>query len=113
MNVHCAHCGALFDARGKAKRLRYCAALKCQRERRRLGAQAIMREECDRAAIPGRLIRAASYVRMSTEHQNYSPEHQSKAISEYAAAHGLEVVRQYQDLGRSGLHIKIGPPCKA
>ena len=109
MNVHCAHCGNLFDARGKVKRLRYCAALKCQRERRRLGAQAIMREECDRAAIPGSLIRAASYVRMSTEHQNYSPEHQSKAISEYAAAHGLEVVRQYQDLGRSGLHIKNRP----
>lgn len=109
MNVHCAHCGTVFDARGKAKRLRYCAALKCQRERRRLGAQAIMQEECDSAAGPRSLVRAASYVRMSTEHQNYSPEHQSTAISEYATAHGLEVIRQYEDLGRSGLQINNRP----
>lgn len=109
MNVHCAHCGTVFDARGKAKPLRYCAALKCQRERRRLGARAISREDCDPAASPSSLVRAASYIRMSTEHQNYSPEHQIKAISEYAAAHGLEIVRHYQDLGRSGLRINNRP----
>lgn len=54
-------------------------------------------------------MKAACYIRMSTEHQNYSPEHQIKAINAYAAAHELEIVRHYQDLGRSGLHINNRP----
>lgn len=68
-----------------------------------------MREQCEPSATPSRLSRAACYIRMSTEHQNYSPEHQIKAISEYATAHGLEIVRHYHDLGRSGLHINNRP----
>jgi hypothetical protein len=39
------------------------------------------------------LIRAAQYVRMSTEHQKYSTENQADAIAHYAAARGFEIVR--------------------
>ena len=49
--------------------------------------------------------RAAEYVRMSTEHQQYSTENQAKVIRQYAAARNLEVVRTYADEGKSGLTI--------
>jgi hypothetical protein len=39
------------------------------------------------------LLRAAQYVRMSTEHQQYSTENQSEAIARYAKAHGMEIDR--------------------
>jgi DNA invertase Pin-like site-specific DNA recombinase len=51
------------------------------------------------------LIRAAQYVRMSTEHQQYSTENQSQAIRRYAEAHGMEIVRTYSDSGKSGLNL--------
>ncbi|WP_283842545.1 recombinase family protein [Bradyrhizobium sp. G127] len=51
------------------------------------------------------LVRAAEYVRMSTEHQRYSTENQSDAIRQYALQRGLEIVRTYADAGRSGLNI--------
>lgn len=50
-------------------------------------------------------VRAAEYVRMSTEHQQYSTENQADAIRQYAERHGLEIVRTYADEGRSGLRI--------
>ncbi|MGD9738425.1 MAG: recombinase family protein [Parvibaculaceae bacterium] len=50
-------------------------------------------------------IRAAQYVRMSTEHQQYSTENQADAIRQYANRRGLEIVRTYADEGRSGLRI--------
>jgi DNA invertase Pin-like site-specific DNA recombinase len=53
-----------------------------------------------RAAIP-----AAEYVRMSTEHQQYSTDNQRKVISEYAARRGMTIVRTYADSGKSGLRI--------
>jgi len=49
--------------------------------------------------------RAAQYVRMSTEHQQYSPENQLEVVNQYAAAHNLEIVHEYSDHGRSGLNI--------
>ncbi len=49
--------------------------------------------------------RAAQYVRMSTEHQQYSPENQLEIVRQYAAAHNLEIVHEYSDHGRSGLNI--------
>lgn len=52
-----------------------------------------------------RLIRAAQYVRMSTDHQRYSTENQADAIAAYAARRGFEIVRTYADEGRSGLDI--------
>jgi DNA invertase Pin-like site-specific DNA recombinase len=51
------------------------------------------------------LIRAAQYVRMSTEHQQYSTENQSAAIAEYAARHGMTIVRTFADAGKSGLRL--------
>lgn len=51
------------------------------------------------------LVRAAEYVRMSTEHQKYSTENQGDIIREYAKRRGIEVVRTYADAGKSGLRI--------
>ena len=51
------------------------------------------------------LFRAAEYVRMSTEHQQYSTENQADCIREYAARHGIQIVRTYADEGKSGLRI--------
>lgn len=51
-------------------------------------------------------IRAAAYVRMSTEHQQYSPQNQADAIREYASRRGIEIVRTYSDEGKSGLNIQ-------
>jgi DNA invertase Pin-like site-specific DNA recombinase len=50
--------------------------------------------------------RAAQYLRMSTEHQRYSPKLQAAAISAFAKARGYEVVRTYADEGISGVGIK-------
>jgi DNA invertase Pin-like site-specific DNA recombinase len=51
------------------------------------------------------VLRAAQYVRMSTEHQQYSTENQSEAIAQYAASHGMSVVQSYVDAGKSGLKL--------
>lgn len=51
-------------------------------------------------------IPVAQYMRMSTEHQRYSTENQAAAIASYAAAHGMRVVRTYEDSGKSGLSLK-------
>lgn len=48
-------------------------------------------------------IRAAEYVRMSTDHQQYSTANQSAAIRRYASVRGMEIIRTYADEGRSGL----------
>jgi DNA invertase Pin-like site-specific DNA recombinase len=58
----------------------------------------------EKAGFPAR-IRAAEYVRMSTEHQKYSTENQSDKIREYAEQHELLIVRTYADQGKSGLRI--------
>lgn len=54
---------------------------------------------------PPSTMRAAEYVRMSTEHQQYSTENQGDKIREYAARRGIEIVRTYADEGKSGLNI--------
>lgn len=51
-------------------------------------------------------LRAAIYVRMSTDHQKYSTENQSDAIREYATRRGIEIVETYSDEGKSGLNIQ-------
>ncbi|WP_144022091.1 recombinase family protein [Caballeronia sordidicola] len=50
-------------------------------------------------------MRAAEYVRMSTEHQQYSTSNQRDRILDYAARRGLQIVRTYADEGKSGLRI--------
>jgi DNA invertase Pin-like site-specific DNA recombinase len=49
---------------------------------------------------------AAAYVRMSTEHQQYSTSNQMEVIREYARRRGLEIVKVYSDEGKSGLNIQ-------
>src|SRR5271156_1451501 len=50
--------------------------------------------------------RAVEYVRMSTEHQQYSTENQREVIREYAERRGMVIVRTYTDAGKSGLRIE-------
>jgi DNA invertase Pin-like site-specific DNA recombinase len=50
-------------------------------------------------------VRAAEYVRMSTEHQQYSTDNQAIAIRRYAETHGYEIVHTYKDDGKSGLNL--------
>lgn len=52
-----------------------------------------------------KIVRAAQYVRMSTEHQRYSTTNQEDAIAEYAGRRGFEIVRSYADEGKSGLSL--------
>ncbi len=54
---------------------------------------------------PPHQIRAAQYVRMSTDHQQYSTENQADTIRQYAARRGIEIVRTYADEGKSGLSL--------
>lgn len=53
-----------------------------------------------------RRIRAAQYVRMSTEHQNFSIDNQRDAIREFANTLGYDIVATYEDSGRSGLNLE-------
>ncbi len=59
----------------------------------------------DRSEQPARPLRAAEYVRMSTDHQKYSTENQSDAIKHYAEVRGIEIVCTYADEGKSGLSV--------
>ncbi|MFH1346137.1 MAG: recombinase family protein [Pseudomonadota bacterium] len=58
------------------------------------------------AAKSSRALRAAQYVRMSTDYQRYSIQNQAAAIAAFAQQNGLTIVRTYMDEGRSGLRIK-------
>ncbi len=49
---------------------------------------------------------AAQYIRMSTEHQQYSTENQADMIREYAQKRGFSIVKTYADEGKSGLRIE-------
>src|ERR1700716_1522431 len=51
-------------------------------------------------------LRAAQYVRMSTDYQRYSIENQAAVIAAYAQLHHLAIVRTYRDEGESGLKLK-------
>jgi DNA invertase Pin-like site-specific DNA recombinase len=57
------------------------------------------------SVISHKPVRAAQYVRMSTEHQKYSTENQAEALQKYAAERGIEIVRTYADEGKSGLSL--------
>jgi DNA invertase Pin-like site-specific DNA recombinase len=49
---------------------------------------------------------AAVYVRMSTEHQQYSTSNQMDVIREYAKKLGFIIVKEYSDQGKSGLNME-------
>ncbi len=52
------------------------------------------------------LTPAAQYLRMSTEHQQYSLDNQRTAIQIYADAHRFSVVQTYTDGAKSGVVLK-------
>jgi DNA invertase Pin-like site-specific DNA recombinase len=52
------------------------------------------------------LTSAAAYVRMSTEHQQYSTSNQMDVIREYAKRRGMQITKDYSDAGKSGLNIE-------
>jgi DNA invertase Pin-like site-specific DNA recombinase len=51
-------------------------------------------------------IPAVQYLRMSTEHQQYSLEYQAFIISSYAAKNNFIIIRSYTDAAKSGLALK-------
>jgi DNA invertase Pin-like site-specific DNA recombinase len=51
-------------------------------------------------------VPVAQYLRMSTEHQNYSLENQTAAIKRYAEQSGFAVIKTYADSGKSGLVLR-------
>jgi DNA invertase Pin-like site-specific DNA recombinase len=54
-------------------------------------------------------LRAAQYVRMSTDYQRYSIQNQAAVIAAFAQQNNLSIVRTYTDEGRSGLRIRGRP----
>ena len=62
-----------------------------------------------RLAKAEKTLRAAQYVRMSTELQRYSTQNQAAAIAAYAQQRDLTIVRTYVDPGRSGVRINRRP----
>lgn len=51
-------------------------------------------------------IPAIAYVRMSTDHQQYSTNNQWDVIEKYAADNDITILRTYSDEGKSGLDIR-------
>jgi DNA invertase Pin-like site-specific DNA recombinase len=52
------------------------------------------------------LLPVAQYLRMSTEHQQYSLDNQRQAIQAYADSHNMSVVKTYEDGAKSGVVLK-------
>jgi len=50
-------------------------------------------------------VPAVAYARMSTDHQKYSTENQLDIIRNYTTARGLQILRVFEDSGRSGLRL--------
>ena len=51
-------------------------------------------------------VPAAQYLRMSTEHQQYSLDNQATAIKNYATRYGFKIVQTYSDAAKSGVALK-------
>ncbi|ANA33626.1 hypothetical protein VZ52_09580 [Ralstonia mannitolilytica] len=73
--------------------------------RKKLYAVGRMAETFSRPPDEPLLLRGAEYVRMSTEHQQYSTQNQADKIREYAQRRGIQIVRTYADEGKSGLRL--------
>jgi len=66
-------------------------------------ALTVRRDQLPRSQIA---LRAAQYVRMSTDYQRYSIENQAVVIAAYAQTHNLAIVHTYADRGESGLKLR-------
>jgi DNA invertase Pin-like site-specific DNA recombinase len=62
--------------------------------------------------MPQSFVPAAQYLRMSTDHQQYSLDNQADTIARYAADHGFVIVKTYSDAAKSGLRLKNRPGLK-
>jgi len=51
-------------------------------------------------------LKAAQYLRASTDHQKFSIENQQQVIAQYAAFRGIEIVRTYTDPARTGVTMR-------
>jgi DNA invertase Pin-like site-specific DNA recombinase len=51
-------------------------------------------------------VPAAQYLRMSTEHQQYSFENQSAAIQRYSETQGFHIIQTYCDAAKSGIVLR-------
>ena len=58
-------------------------------------------------------IKAAQYVRMSTERQEYSPTFQKATNEAFAVEHGMQIVRTYEDAAVSGVSLRKRDGLKA
>lgn len=65
-----------------------------------------MSDQAQLSFTPSGAIPVAAYVRMSTEHQQYSTSNQLDRIKEFAAKRGMNIVRVFADEGKSGLNVK-------
>jgi len=65
-----------------------------------------MENDLDKSGAKTSKIQAAAYVRMSTEHQQYSTMNQLDVIRVYAECNNMEITRIYSDEGKSGVSIK-------
>jgi DNA invertase Pin-like site-specific DNA recombinase len=58
--------------------------------------------------IPGQTdlppSRGATYVRLSTEHQQQSASKQMDVIRDYAKRRGMQIVKEYSDEGKGGVN---------
>jgi DNA invertase Pin-like site-specific DNA recombinase len=52
------------------------------------------------------LIPAAQYLRVSTDHQQYSLQNQADTIARYSAEHGFAISKSYTDAAKSGVHLR-------
>ena len=55
-------------------------------------------------ALESRAKRAALYIRISTQHQDYSIANQTAALERYAEDHKMFVVKQFLDSGQKRIN---------
>jgi DNA invertase Pin-like site-specific DNA recombinase len=54
-------------------------------------------EQRNPSVVPRPRLRVAQYIRMSTEHQQYSTNHQKDVIGKYVKTRGQKVVQTYMN----------------
>lgn len=52
-------------------------------------------------------VRVAQYLRMSTDHQQYSLHNQSEYIKDYAEKNNMEIAYTYDDAGGDAANLLI------
>jgi DNA invertase Pin-like site-specific DNA recombinase len=90
--------GGLFPCKATRNVRRYTASWTCS--------------QLETSMTTSRNLCAAQYIRMSTDHQDLSPDMQKAAIDAYASRNGLSVIRTFLDAGRSGLTLRKRPAMK-